>query len=72
MPEWSKGCDSSSHGFGRVGSNPTGSIRVKPLLHIAIEFVEALDNTLAEHQMLNSDVLFIEIEKSKDQTVRHR
>jgi hypothetical protein len=25
----------------------------KPLLHIAIEFVETLDNTLAEHQMLN-------------------
>ena len=26
MPEWSKGCDSSSHGCGRVGSNPTDSI----------------------------------------------
>ena len=25
----------------------------KPLLHIAIEFVEMLDNALAEHQMLN-------------------
>ena len=25
----------------------------KPLLHIAIEFVESLDNALAEHQMLN-------------------
>ena len=24
MPEWSKGYDSSSYGFGRVGSNPTG------------------------------------------------
>ena len=25
----------------------------KPLLHIAIEFVEMLDNALAEHQLLN-------------------
>ena len=28
MPEWSKGCDSSSHGRGRVGSNPTASTAI--------------------------------------------
>ena len=31
MPEWSKGHDSSSCGFGRVGSNPTRSTDFIPL-----------------------------------------
>ena len=28
MPEWSKGDDLRSSGFGRVGSNPTGCINL--------------------------------------------
>ena len=34
MPEWSKGCDSSSYGFGRVGSNPTQHIFFVHIMNI--------------------------------------
>ena len=34
MPEWSKGCDSSSYGFDRVGSNPTQHIFFVNIIHI--------------------------------------
>ena len=43
----------ASGGHGPGNDLPVMPGPEKPLLHIAIEFVEALDNTLAEHQMLN-------------------
>ena len=42
---------SGGHGLGK--DLPVMPGPEKPLLHIAIEFVEMLDNALAEHQMLN-------------------
>ena len=46
------GAPESSGGHG-AGELPVMPGPEKPLLHIAIEFVEMLDNALAEHQMLN-------------------
>ena len=43
----------SSGGDGSGKDLPVMPGPEKPLLHIAIEFVEMLDNALAEHQMLN-------------------
>ena len=48
------GGPSESSGGGGSGKDlPVMPGPEKPLLHIAIEFVETLDNTLAEHQMLS-------------------
>ena len=48
------GGPSESSGGGGSGKDlPVMPGPEKPLLHIAIEFVEMLDNALAEHQMLN-------------------
>ena len=47
------GPSESSGGDGSGKDLPVMPGPEKPLLHIAIEFVEMLDNALAEHQMLN-------------------
>ena len=47
------GPSESSGGHGSAKDLPVMPGPEKPLLHIAIEFVEMLDNALAEHQMLN-------------------
>ena len=47
------GPSESSGGHGSGNDLPVMPGPEKPLLHIAIEFVESLDNALAEHQMLN-------------------
>ena len=49
----SGGPSESSGGDGSAKDLPVMPGPEKPLLHIAIEFVEMLDNALAEHQMLN-------------------
>ena len=49
----SGGPSESSGGHGSAKDLPVMTGPEKPLLHIAIEFVEMLDNALAEHQMLN-------------------
>ena len=49
----SGGPSESSGGHGSAKDLPVMPGPEKPLLHIAIEFVEMLDNALAEHQMLN-------------------
>ena len=49
----SGGPSESSGGDGSGKDLPVMPGPEKPLLHIAIEFVEMLDNALAEHQMLN-------------------
>ena len=47
------GPSETSGGRGSGNDLPVMPGPEKPLLHTAIEFVETLDNTLAEHQMLN-------------------
>ena len=47
------GPSETSGGHGSGNDLPVMPGPEKPLLHTAIEFVETLDNTLAEHQMLN-------------------
>ena len=47
------GPSESSGGHGSGSDLPVMPGPEKPLLHIAIEYVEMLDNALAEHQMLN-------------------
>ena len=47
------GPSETSGGHGSGNDLPVMPGPEKPLLHIAIEFVEMLDNALAEHQMLN-------------------
>ena len=47
------GPSESSGGDGSGKDLPVMPGPEKPLLHLAIEFVEMLDNALAEHQMLN-------------------
>ena len=47
------GPSETSGGHGSGNDLPVMPGPEKPLLHLAIEFVEMLDNALAEHQMLN-------------------